>query len=29
VNDALTILALVVLVAMVALILYWMDSSRR
>jgi hypothetical protein len=29
VNDALTVLALVVLVALVALTLYWMDSTRR
>jgi len=28
-NDALTVLALMVLVVMVALILYWMDSTRR
>jgi hypothetical protein len=29
VNDAITILSLVVLVAMVVLILRWMDGTRR
>jgi hypothetical protein len=29
VNDAITVLSLVVLVAMVVLILRWMDSTRR